>query len=888
LVKTDDFTTQIDNIISYFKESPPFIRVIAAPRGAGKSTILHYIASQLKPKRILICFITHQPAIIKGEADPAFGIGNDTLSKIVSDITEALLNFERGERKRTLVKQLKAWGIVNDEGSLDSKSATTFYFDMNRKRLSLLLKYIKSRRIRVFLAIDNYDKLDESKAIAFLKSDFAQPLFEDLQASGVSIVLSASLDWCHKVGIGDLSYLGKPTVLSSLNPIEASTMIQKRIAWKSSDNKRLFEPQAIVQITVREEGIPRNILETARLCLIKAAERKALFISEQLVQEIIRNSEQVTGEYYRVIKKEPSALAGFFTLSFVARETDPDCFRTILQGLLDIIEGRQPAREAEEQLRKHKLLYLAEKAIPLDQKQNYLASDIQSLLKTVARKFPLSLFVDWLAAGEPAFFFIPDSEQQLVDSTIDEQFNLLRSAFRREEIKLPLIEAYNAFKSWTSQIDQGDYDIQDLLENIWSSLWGLSICAYYAETVVSQKKLDLKKPTYEIIETFLLSHNDFSRYMPDFVTVHQYYVLIEKGVQIDRSLVDGLNKRMFETISALLDISMVVLPYLRTIGIPLPTFKVRNAQELDQKLSPYLKGEEKYVYLFIDNISIDDFLMLSWVSKNYVYALFFGKKTFSAELKFDLYRDTTVIPDFLPSYIQKSDPLKTSSDILQVPQFIANEVSIRNLSNGLLLKYYNAFEFCNSLIRFAANQPVFIKVFGKRNTIDIALTVDKDVVLGSVDFSEPKFNSPLPLANKGAFFNVQPLKRSSRLFISYSSQDRQFVDRLVGDLRKNHVKVWIDTWEIKLGDSIIDKISQGIQENDYIAVVLSQSSIRSGWVKRELAASIIRELEEKRVIILPLLIQKCEVPPLISDKKRANFVTDYQEALQELISRLTD
>jgi len=76
----------------------------------------------------------------------------------------------------------------------------------------------------------------------------------------------------------------------------------------------------------------------------------------------------------------------------------------------------------------------------------------------------------------------------------------------------------------------------------------------------------------------------------------------------------------------------------------------------------------------------------------------------------------------------------------------------------------------------------------------------------------------------------------------------------------------LNRWEIKVGDSITEKINEAIRRNDYLIVVLSKASVKSEWVKKELNAALMKELKKKSVVVLPLLMEDCEVPPLIADK----------------------
>src|ERR1035437_2634670 len=108
---------------------------------------------------------------------------------------------------------------------------------------------------------------------------------------------------------------------------------------------------------------------------------------------------------------------------------------------------------------------------------------------------------------------------------------------------------------------------------------------------------------------------------------------------------------------------------------------------------------------------------------------------------------------------------------------------------------------------------------------------------------------------------------SRTIFLSHSSEDKGFVDRLAFDLERVSVGVWYDKWEIRVGDSLLDKIATGIEQNDFLALVLSPRSVKSEWVKREVNAALMREMAERRVVVLPLLIEECDIPTLLREKK---------------------
>jgi formylglycine-generating enzyme required for sulfatase activity len=122
------------------------------------------------------------------------------------------------------------------------------------------------------------------------------------------------------------------------------------------------------------------------------------------------------------------------------------------------------------------------------------------------------------------------------------------------------------------------------------------------------------------------------------------------------------------------------------------------------------------------------------------------------------------------------------------------------------------------------------------------------------------------------------------VFISYSHADSRFVDELADKLKASGVDVWIDKWKIKVGDSITHKINEGIGASDFLIIVLSSASVKSKWVREELNAALIKNVEEeKHAFILPVLIEECKIPPLLQHRKYANFKDDPEQAFQELL-----
>ncbi len=123
-------------------------------------------------------------------------------------------------------------------------------------------------------------------------------------------------------------------------------------------------------------------------------------------------------------------------------------------------------------------------------------------------------------------------------------------------------------------------------------------------------------------------------------------------------------------------------------------------------------------------------------------------------------------------------------------------------------------------------------------------------------------------------------------FLSHSSKDKPFIRQLSSDLVKEGIDVWLDEHRILVGDSITEKIGQGLAQSDFFVIALSEASVGSAWVKKELSGALIREVEKREVTVLPILLGECEMPDMLKDKKYANFRQSYKEGLRELVRRM--
>jgi formylglycine-generating enzyme required for sulfatase activity len=121
-----------------------------------------------------------------------------------------------------------------------------------------------------------------------------------------------------------------------------------------------------------------------------------------------------------------------------------------------------------------------------------------------------------------------------------------------------------------------------------------------------------------------------------------------------------------------------------------------------------------------------------------------------------------------------------------------------------------------------------------------------------------------------------------QVFISHATEaDGEFAGRLAGDLRRLGVRVWIAPDSIPEGEQWVDAIERGLGESSHIVVVLTPAALKSRWVKRETNAAM--ELENKgRMQVIPLDVEPCEAPLLLSGYQMVRFRGGYEAGLSQL------
>lgn len=98
---------------------------------------------------------------------------------------------------------------------------------------------------------------------------------------------------------------------------------------------------------------------------------------------------------------------------------------------------------------------------------------------------------------------------------------------------------------------------------------------------------------------------------------------------------------------------------------------------------------------------------------------------------------------------------------------------------------------------------------------------------------------------------------------------------IFNEFQKSQISAWYDKYEIEPGDSITEKINQGLDESDIGIICISSNFLNapSGWTKSELNFFIQRRMrnQDKTFIIVNFDVPHDELPPLVQDYRYIDF-----------------
>ncbi|MET3851416.1 toll/interleukin-1 receptor domain-containing protein [Paenibacillus sp. OAE614] len=175
--------------------------------------------------------------------------------------------------------------------------------------------------------------------------------------------------------------------------------------------------------------------------------------------------------------------------------------------------------------------------------------------------------------------------------------------------------------------------------------------------------------------------------------------------------------------------------------------------------------------------------------------------------------------------------------------------------------------FHSDIFESLPNKGYNVATFVDADTVDMAITKEANPIFM---FHEREVMDSI--------WNTDILRDDFTVFLSHSSKDKGIVDKIFNELQIHEIRAWYDKYEIKPGDSIVDKINDGLESSDLGIICISKNFLNSstGWTKSELNYFIQRRMRSGRndFICLNFDVKHEDLPPLVQDYRYIDMQDD--------------
>jgi hypothetical protein len=135
-------------------------------------------------------------------------------------------------------------------------------------------------------------------------------------------------------------------------------------------------------------------------------------------------------------------------------------------------------------------------------------------------------------------------------------------------------------------------------------------------------------------------------------------------------------------------------------------------------------------------------------------------------------------------------------------------------------------------------------------------------------------------------------------FISYSSNDEEFAERLNADLQSKGIRCWFSPGDMKIDDKLRVRIDESIRMYDKLLLIISQTAVADQWIEQEVETALAEERKQKRTVLFPIRLDNSVTqiptgwPALIRNSRHIGDFTNwrnhdfYQKAFSLLLRHL--
>jgi len=134
------------------------------------------------------------------------------------------------------------------------------------------------------------------------------------------------------------------------------------------------------------------------------------------------------------------------------------------------------------------------------------------------------------------------------------------------------------------------------------------------------------------------------------------------------------------------------------------------------------------------------------------------------------------------------------------------------------------------------------------------------------------------------FDEIENIKQSPQAFIIYSHDEKELARKISHDLQEAGIKIWLDEQQLKIGDSLSEKIKSALNESQWIIFLPpKEQNYKDSWVSKEIRIAQDSEKWRGRHLIIPIKTDKGVMPDILKDRVWVDFTEDYDKAINNLI-----
>lgn len=131
---------------------------------------------------------------------------------------------------------------------------------------------------------------------------------------------------------------------------------------------------------------------------------------------------------------------------------------------------------------------------------------------------------------------------------------------------------------------------------------------------------------------------------------------------------------------------------------------------------------------------------------------------------------------------------------------------------------------------------------------------------------------------------VEKPVRAPKVFLSYAWDDKVVAERIATTFMNSGIDTWWAEWCMQAGDSLRQRIDEGLSDCTHFVVLLTPRSIIRPWVNQEMDAGLVRKLNaQAKFIPLRYELSPKDLPPLLSGMVSPE-VDEHASSLKQVVN----